>query len=333
MLFGATAALVRKDLRIFFSDARTVLLTLAVPIVIASFFGFVFSGASSGAAPAKIRIAVVDGDGSAISKAIVERTAADPALDVTRPALDEARAAVRGGRLALAVVIPAGFGTAAGAAFLTQADRPQLELLTDPSKSAEVSMVRGLLTGYVMEAVSQEVFTGAQGRQLVDDALTFARLERHAGGPARHAPPIAGVGAGLVSTQAGAGGTGPRRGLAIPFAGSRGSGGRQSAAGLRRLRARLCRDERAVRALCRHRARGRHPARTPARLWKRLRSAPLSRSTLLVAKAISGTILTLMTLLTSFLFARVVFDVRIASLPASSRWRWRARSWRRHSAC
>ena len=91
MLFGATAALVRKDLQIFFSDARAVLLTLAVPIAIASFFGYVFSGPASGAAPAKIRIAVVDGDASAISKAIVERTAADPGLDVTRPGLDAAR--------------------------------------------------------------------------------------------------------------------------------------------------------------------------------------------------------------------------------------------------
>ena len=50
-------------------------------------------------------------------------------------------------------------------------------------------------------------------------------------------------------------------------------------------------------------------------MWKRLRSAPLSRTTLLLAKAISGTILTLMTLLASFLFARIVFGVPIASLP------------------
>ena len=56
MLFGPTAALVRKDLRIFFSDARTVLLTLAVPIAIASFFGYVFSGPASGAAPTTPRL-------------------------------------------------------------------------------------------------------------------------------------------------------------------------------------------------------------------------------------------------------------------------------------
>ena len=32
-------------------------------------------------------------------------------------------------------------------------------------------MVRGILTGHVMEAVSQEMFTGAQGRQFTDDSL------------------------------------------------------------------------------------------------------------------------------------------------------------------
>ena len=315
MLFGATAALVRKDLQIFFSDARAVLLTLAVPIAIASFFGYVFSGPASGAAPAKIRIAVVDGDASAISKAIVERTAADPGLEVTRPALDAARAAVRGGRLALAVVIPAGFGTAAGAAFLTQAEPPQLDLITDPSKSAEVSMVRGLLTGYVVEAVSQEVFTGPQGRQVIDDAL---RALDSNGMPADQRDMLRRLlesAQGLSQTQAGAAGAGPRRGLTIPFAVREEAavgnprraydGYGHAFAGMSVQFALFAAIELAVGILL-ERQRG---------LWKRLRSAPLSRSTLLVAKAISGTILTLMTLLTSFLFARVVFDVRIASLP------------------
>jgi hypothetical protein len=32
-------------------------------------------------------------------------------------------------------------------------------------------MVRGMLTGHVMEAVGKEVFTGNQGRTLVDEAL------------------------------------------------------------------------------------------------------------------------------------------------------------------
>jgi ABC-2 type transport system permease protein len=46
-------------------------------------------------------------------------------------------------------------------------------------------------------------------------------------------------------------------------------------------------------------------------LWKRLRSAPVSRFLLLGGKAASGTVITLMTLLVSFGFAMLVFGVRI----------------------
>jgi ABC-2 type transport system permease protein len=46
-------------------------------------------------------------------------------------------------------------------------------------------------------------------------------------------------------------------------------------------------------------------------LWKRLRSAPVSRVTLLAAKFLSGTLISLMTLWVSFAFAMIVFKVRI----------------------
>ena len=36
------AALVAKDLRLFFADRRAVLMSVLAPIVIASFFGFIF---------------------------------------------------------------------------------------------------------------------------------------------------------------------------------------------------------------------------------------------------------------------------------------------------
>src|SRR5262249_42592920 len=42
-------------------------------------------------------------------------------------------------------------------------------------------------------------------------------------------------------------------------------------------------------------------------LWQRLRSAPVSRVTLLTAKVLSGTIISLMTLWVSFAFAMIVF--------------------------
>ena len=37
-------ALVRKDLRLFFNDRKAVVVGLLVPIVLASFFGYLFGG-------------------------------------------------------------------------------------------------------------------------------------------------------------------------------------------------------------------------------------------------------------------------------------------------
>ena len=78
---AAFVALVRKDLQLFFSDRRAVILTFAVPIAIASFFGSIFGGSGNdNAEPARIPIAIVDRDGSAISKAIVSGIQADRSL-------------------------------------------------------------------------------------------------------------------------------------------------------------------------------------------------------------------------------------------------------------
>ena len=70
-------AMVRKDLQLFFSDRRAVIMSFVVPIAIASFFGSIFSGPSDNGEPARIPVAIVDQDGSAISKAIVAGAQAD----------------------------------------------------------------------------------------------------------------------------------------------------------------------------------------------------------------------------------------------------------------
>src|SRR5262249_45688673 len=46
-------------------------------------------------------------------------------------------------------------------------------------------------------------------------------------------------------------------------------------------------------------------------LWKRLRSAPISRTSLLVGKAASSSVIALIILVAAFLFAGIVFGVRI----------------------
>ena len=306
---GLTAflALVRKDLQLFFSDRRSVILTFAVPIAIASFFGSIFRGSGDNDEPAKISIAIVDRDGSAISKAIVSGIHADKSLATSMPALDQARAAVQRGDVAVAVIVPPGFGDAAGRAFLSQGDKPQVDLLFDPSRGAELAMVRGVLTGHVMEAVGKEVFGGAQGRTIVDE--TLRQLDSSAL-PAGTRDTLRTLLQSVQQLNQQSGQTGGPA-IAVPFrvkeyavtggANTQYNGYAHSFAGMGIQFLLFAAIELAMGILI-ERQLG---------IWKRFRSAPLSRFTLLAARGASGTIITLLTLLVSFAFAMIVFGVKI----------------------
>ena len=62
-------ALARADIAMYLSNRRALVVTLAAPILIAAFFGAVLGGAPK--KPSRVPIAVVDQDGSAVSKRIV----------------------------------------------------------------------------------------------------------------------------------------------------------------------------------------------------------------------------------------------------------------------
>ena len=309
---GAFVALVRKDLQLFFSDRRAVILSFAVPIAIASFFGSIFGGSGNESSePARIPIAVVDRDGSAISKGIVAGMQADRSLATSTPSLADARTAAQKGDVAVAVIVPSGFGDAAGRAFLSQGTRPQVDLLFDPSRGAELAMVRGILTGHVMEAVGNEVFTGAQGRAIVNDTLgqldaaavpgetretlrsllqSVQRLNQQSDTPGAAVGGVMAVPYDVKEAAVVAGGPNAQyNGYAHSFAGM----------GIQFL---LFAAIELAMGILLERELG---------IWKRFRSAPLSRFTLLGARAASGTVITLLTLVVSFGFAMIVFGVRI----------------------
>src|SRR5205823_3993116 len=160
----ALAAIVRKDLQLFLSDRSAVTMAFVVPIAIGSFFGAIFTGPRADGESAKVPIAIVDWDGSPISAGIIASARTDHNLTVSTGAADAVRDQVRRGKLTVGVIIPKGFGDAAGKAFFAGGEKPQLELLYDPSHGAELALVRGVLTQHVMEAVSKEMFSGAGGQ-------------------------------------------------------------------------------------------------------------------------------------------------------------------------
>jgi len=305
--------MVRKDLQLFFHDRRSVIMAFLVPIAIASFFGSIFSGPGPNAETVKIPIALVDEDGSVISKGIAAAAQADKMLVVSQLPADQARDGVRRGKITVGIVIPKGFGDAAGRAFFRGGDKPQLGLLYDPSHAMELAMVRGIMTEHVMTAVSREMFSGTQGRQLVDETLSqlgsssmsaedqqrlrdlltsvrrFYENNNASSGTSTGSTPMMSMPYTVREEAVTARENVPYNGYAHSFAGM----------GVQFL---LFAAANLGLEVLLERQRG---------LWKRLRSAPISRFMLLMGKAISGALIALMTLWVSFAFAMVVFKVRI----------------------
>jgi ABC-2 type transport system permease protein len=305
----ALRAMVRKDLLLFVTDRRALIMALIAPIAIASFFGSLFGG-SGDSEPARIAVAIVDEDASTVSKSIVEGAKSEKTLAVSTPAKAEARDAVRSGKTTVAVVIPPGFGEQSGAAFFSTAEKPAVIVWYDPSRTAELAMVRGILTQHVMESVSREMFGGESGRRLIDSTLRDLD-QTNLAAPQREALRTL-----LQSAQRfygdTSGGGNEARGFTMPYTVAQEAvtsqpnaaynGYAHSFAGMGAQFVLFAAIDLGIGILL-ERQRG---------LWKRLRSAPLSRAWLLAGKAISGAIIGFVTLLVSFTFAIVVFKVRIA---------------------
>ena len=165
---NAFAALVRKDVVLYLSNRRALLVTLAAPILIAAFFGYVFGGP-----PRKmtgIPVAVVDLDQSALSKSIIADMKSDTSFDLREMAEPEAVRRVREGQVRAAAVIPPGFGRdAPRALFRPDVKKPEIVVHYDPSQATALPLVRGLLAQHVMTSVGREVFNFRNGMKTITD--------------------------------------------------------------------------------------------------------------------------------------------------------------------
>ena len=191
-------------------------------------------------------------------------------------------------------------------------EKPQIDLLFDPSHTAERAMVAGMLTGDVMQAVSKEMFTGPAAREMVKDSL--ARVEQSRDLPAGDKNSLEDLLRSVdrwnqQSNQTAAGIA--SRGLTMPFTtreeavtarqNVQYNGYAHAFAGMVVQFVLFLGIDVGI-GLLQQRQRG---------LWKRFRAAPLSRGVLLGSRAVSAAILAFLVVQVNFLFARLVFGVRV----------------------
>ena len=314
MNLTALLALIRKDVQLYFTDRRALLMTIGLPIAFASFFGILFGGKQGDSKASAIPLLWVDEDQSPLTQEIRKNLGADSSLSVEDTLAADARARVGAGKSAVAVVVPRGFGAQAGQAFFGGANKAQVAMLRDPSHGTELAMVRGLLTEHVMQAVSRQAFSAEGGAPLVKSSLDS--LESNAQLPPAQKQALRELLSSVnryyqAAPADAAGADGKQGGLSMPYevaeealtspSNTAYNGFSHAFAG-NGVQFVLFGAVEAGVGLLTERQRG---------IWRRLRAAPVSRATLLLAKVLSAALLALFSLLLLYTFGRLVFGVRI----------------------
>jgi ABC-2 type transport system permease protein len=259
-------------------------------------------------------VALVDEDGSRVSEAVYKNLSTSELLDLRRLDRATAQDQVRNGKLSIAAILPKNFGQSAVRAFSQGGEgKPDVQVLYDPSRLAERQVVEGVLTGKIVESVSAEVFAPQKenGSGFFDEALSQFDKNPSISPKRKEELKTLVDDLGWLQRRQAAGGPTGFSGLSIPFTTTSEAVTAQqgqpydgvahwfSGMGVQFI---LFMGIEAGVALLLQRQKG---------LWSRLRSAPVSKSILLGSRALSSAVCAFLILVVMFIFARIVFGVRI----------------------
>ncbi|MFM7563651.1 MAG: ABC transporter permease [Planctomycetota bacterium] len=136
-----------KDLKLLLRDRTAAFFILAFPVLMGVFFGLMMGGTSE-SSRGKIKLAVVDQDGSELSRKFISGLERNKSLELSTAEFEPAREQVRKAEATGMLVIPQGFAQNAGIFWEPQ---PELQLGVDPARAAEGAM----LEGFTMQAMAE----------------------------------------------------------------------------------------------------------------------------------------------------------------------------------
>lgn len=162
--------LTRKDLKLYFRDRTALLLSLLLPIFLATIFGSAMGAMGGGdEGLSRVKLLVEDLDQSDESRALVSALEKSDGLRIKHE--QNSRKRVSDGRAPAALLIPTGYGED-----LRGGRKPQLKLFRDPSQTIEQQIIAGSLMPALVEAGGQDFARGMmrRGLNLVGFPAAFA---------------------------------------------------------------------------------------------------------------------------------------------------------------
>ncbi|MCX6297221.1 MAG: ABC transporter permease, partial [Bacteroidetes bacterium] len=132
-----------KDLKLFFADKRSMMLTFAVPIALISLFAFAFGGVGQSKGKSRPTIIIIaDADRTEASKNVISQLDSLKEFDVKLTTLDSAETLVKKGDEVAVLVFHKGFSDSMNAG-----NKPPIEFKYDAAREAEVGILQGALIG------------------------------------------------------------------------------------------------------------------------------------------------------------------------------------------
>lgn len=166
-------ALAKKDVLLLWRDKAAVFFTFVFPVLLATFFGYLFSGFGP-QARSGLQVWVIDEDHSEQSDRFLDRLRALDELKMTFvDSADEAREAVRLRKCTAFIVVRPGFGESFQRPFWGEPAR--LEVGIDPSKFVEAGLLEGMLWRNAFTQFQENLSNPTAMRASVDLALLAAR--------------------------------------------------------------------------------------------------------------------------------------------------------------
>jgi ABC-2 type transport system permease protein len=140
-----------KDLKLFFADKRSMLITFAVPISLITLFAFAFGGIGQEKGKARpATIVVADEDQTDASKKVIAQLDSSKELVVSLSTTQAAEKLVKKGDEAAVLIFHKGFADS-----LNEGNNPPVEFEYDASKEAETGILQGALTGKLMGIIGE----------------------------------------------------------------------------------------------------------------------------------------------------------------------------------
>lgn len=144
--------ILKKDLKLYFSDKKGVLLTFLMPILLITLFAFAFGGTKGTSKSKPIELLVVDIDSTTDSKSVIANLDSLSGITLIPKNVDEATDLVLKGKYVAVLIFDKGFQDS-----ILAGNTLPMELKYDAAREIEMGMLQGVLMQELMGAVGKKM--------------------------------------------------------------------------------------------------------------------------------------------------------------------------------